>query len=208
MQYNDDDNNEEVNSEAESSSVDETSSESEATEETTSREAQSVVDKIKSSKRKRDLQDLAKTVRGKDFFATLAPILPYIVSIVAVLIVAIGLIMFFLTVPSALIRRAQEFVDGFRVEVASWIVGEENAKISDKEIANLASYLESMGYDLYEYGFINSESDITREEDGKIKKVNSGVLRAYLVSDNYVYLCKNFNKSFKGAFSSVENFLK
>ena len=35
MQYNDDDNNEEVNSESESSSVDETSSESEATEETT-----------------------------------------------------------------------------------------------------------------------------------------------------------------------------
>ena len=83
-----------------------------------------------------------------------------------------------------------------------------------------------MGYDLKNYGFVTSpvtnasyngyggdknkafiDSNGIGRTSKEITNINSEVIRTYLISDNYVYCCKNFEKNVKTAFSSLGTFL-
>ena len=155
----------------------------------------------------------------------LAPILPYLgiaLLIILLIIILIGIIMFLLMLPGILMGKITALVEGAAKALESFWEGKEDAAVDTEDIIGVADYLENMGYDLKEYGFVTSpvekasfdgsaedayidDSGIGRNADG-ITNINSEVIRTYLVSDNYVYCCKNFNKNVKEAFSSLGSF--
>ena len=155
----------------------------------------------------------------------LAPILPYLaiaLLIIILIIILIGIIMFLLMLPGILMGKITALVEGAAKALESFWEGKEDAAVDTEDIIGVADYLENMGYDLKEYGFVTSpvekasfdgsaedayidDSGIGRNADG-ITNINSEVIRTYLVSDNYVYCCKNFNKNVKEAFSSLGSF--
>lgn len=181
------------------------------------------VDKIKKAEK---LMTKLKGTKLMSFLAKfLLPILPYIILVIVIIIIVIGLLMFLLTMPGMVIQKLQELADGFLAFLSNVWYGKETTMTSDEAIISVADYLESMGYDLKAYGFVTDEVDnpvssefkgevenayidangIGRTKDG-ITNINSEVLKTYLISDNYVYCVRNFNKNVKTAFSSLANF--
>ncbi len=180
---------------------------------------------------------------------TLGPIMPvlgYIAIIVAVLIAAIGLLMFLLTMPGAILDKIKSIAADFGNALINLVVGEAN-NVKQSQISDVATRLEDMGYDMYAYGFesdkvkpeagsnfwgstvyhtefLNHEvkthdffdtdykpdMDTLRVTDDGILRDKNGVvyiesdyIRAYLVSDNYVYMIRNNNFNLINAFKSI-----
>ncbi len=176
----------------------------------------------------------------------LMPVLGYIAIIVAVLIAAIGLLMFLLTMPGAILEKIKQLAQDFGNALINAVIGEAN-NVKQSQISDVATRLEDMGYDMYAYGF---ESDKIKPEAGSnfwgstvyhteflnnevpthdffdagykpdmdtLRVTNDGILRdkngivyiesdyikAYLVSDNYVYMIKNNNFNLKNVFNSI-----
>ena len=181
------------------------------------------VDKLKHAEK---IMTKLKSTKLMSFLAKfILPILPYIILIVVIIIIVIGLLMFLLTMPGMVIQKLQELADGFLAFLSNMWYGKETTMTSDESIISVADYLENMGYDLKAYGFVTDEVDnpvssdfkgevenayidangIGRTKDG-ITNIKSDVLKTYLISDNYVYCVRNFNKNVQTAFSSFENF--
>ena len=170
-------------------------------------------------------QKILTKMGSTKLMSLLAPILPYLaiaLLIIILIIILIGIIMFLLMLPGILMGKITALVEGAAKALESFWEGKEDAAVDTEDIIGVADYLENMGYDLKEYGFVTSpveeasfdgsaedayidNSGIGRNADG-ITNINSEVIRTYLVSDNYVYCCKNFNKNVKEAFSSLGSF--
>jgi hypothetical protein len=187
--------------------------------------------RISNAKKSGRVLDKMKKTKSMSFIKVIAPILPYVVGFVLAFIVVVGLIMFLIIMPGTLMGKLNELFDsvvGFLISI--WQDDAEIA-VTDQAVIDVADYLESMGYDLREYGFVTSavtdpvssqiSSSLTEDEinnalidsngigrnsDG-ITNINSEVIRTYLLSDNYVYCCRNFNKSLKTAFESFGTFI-
>jgi hypothetical protein len=186
--------------------------------------------KISKARKNGKILSNMKQTRAMSWVArVILPVLPYVIGIIVIIIILIGLIMFLLMLPGILMGKINELLDkaaGFFVSI--WQSDAETA-VTDQSVIDVAEYLEKMGYDLREYGFVtspvteavSSQIDISDEEkerafidtngigrtDSAITNINSEVIRTYLLSDNYVYCCRNFNKNIKTAFSSVGTFL-
>lgn len=184
------------------------------------------INNIKKLKNAEKIMTKLKSTKLMSFLAKfILPILPYIILVIVIIIVVIGLLMFLLTMPGMVIQKLQDLADGFLAALANIWYGKETTMTSDESIISVADYLESMGYDLKAYGFVTDDVDtpvssafngdvenayidangIGRTKDG-ITNINSDVLKTYLISDNYVYCVRNFNKNVKTAFSSLGNF--
>ena len=195
----------------------------------------------------------------------IVPKLWIIILFIVAVIIIIGLIMFVLTMPGVLMGKLNSIMKGVGNELAeifknlaSMVEGTEEFNIQDKDIIDVADYIESMGYDLYEYGFLTGKvnaaksnkyqrelekikSDSADNSDGTattglteaeekklqymlaneayidnngigrvsegITNIDSETIRAYLLSDNYVYCCRNFNPNLKNVFASMSNFI-
>ena len=199
------------------------------------------------------LQKMGST-KGMSVVSSVLKIIgPYIwpiLLVIAAIIIIIGLIMFILTLPGALMAKLNAILQSFGEKIAAFFSGSEEAQVKMQDVIDVADYLESMGYDLYQYGFLtdkvltpyskdffdelkskfNNNNDSDKENDVGYKKysnmktnayideygigrtsdgitnIESDILKTYLISDNYVYTCKNFNKNVKKAFSSVSTF--
>lgn len=182
-------------------------------------------DIVKKKIEKEAKQKILTKMGTTKLMSLLAPILPYLaiaLLIIILIIILIGIIMFLLMLPGILMGKITALVEGAAKALESFWEGKEDAAVDTEDIIGVADYLENMGYDLKEYGFVTSpveeasfdgsvedayidNSGIGRNADG-ITNINSEVIRTYLVSDNYVYCCKNFNKNVKQAFSSLGSF--
>lgn len=82
----------------------------------------------------------------------------WVLLIVIILIVLIGFIMFFILMPGMVMNKIKEFADNFFGWCMEKLSGAENV-IKEEEIAEVANYLENMGYDLKGYGFVTGDVD-------------------------------------------------
>ena len=213
--------------------------------------------KDKSKKPKESIPEKAKNVKdaidtGKKIgklskmLGPIMPVLGYIALIIAILIAAIGLLMFLLTMPGAILDKIKSLASDFGNALINLVVGEGN-NVKQSQISDVATRLEDMGYDMYAYGF---QSDKVKPEAGSnfwgstvyhtkylnhevptsdffdsgytpdmdtLRVTNDGILRdkngvvyiesdyirAYLVSDNYVYMIRNNNFNLINAFKSM-----
>ncbi len=123
-------------------------------------------------------KEAAKKVGGQalktQVMSLLGPLLPYIaiaVLIILAIIMIIGIVAFFLTLPGLLRDKlnalGQSIADGIKS-----IFMPEAAVVHEEDIVELAQYINSMGYDVLGYGFVTPKSSEkiklaeTLEEEG------------------------------------------
>ncbi len=157
---------------------------------------------------KQKAKEQVKKMAAKKGLATaLAPVLFWAAIIIIIVILLTGITAFILTAPGMVTGKLKEFSSDVAWEIASFFgadIKEKNA--SDKNKHKVLDYLETMGYDLKGYGFIDRNVDDTdsgnydatqgvkRDPDtGKITDANSHLIELYLMSDAYIYTVKNFN---------------
>lgn len=137
-----------------------------------------------------------------------------IIAVILLIMIIIGVVFFFLAMPGQIMAKAKELgvkvLDAFTAVVK----GQEDV-IHTEDMAEVANYLENMGYDLKGEGFVSSDktdSDVkdnqyldvaqgvVRDNDtGKVTDLNSDPIMTYMVSDNLCYIVKNFNQNLDAA---------
>ena len=267
MFYSEDENDELSEGNVEQESEQNEYQEEETTQQNTSIAQNKTKEFLNQQMRKQKILQKMSNTKGMSVISSVLKIIgPYLVPIILVIvaiIIIIGLLMFILTLPGALMGKLNAILQSFGEKIAAFFVGEEKATVKMQDVIDVADYLESMGYDLYQYGFLtgkvnspyskdffdelkdkftknndnDSDSDSSnsnsedKEDDVDYKKylnmatnayvdeygigrtsdgitnIDSDILKTYLISDNYVYTCKNFNKNVKKAFSSLGTLL-
>lgn len=152
-----------------------------------------------------------------------------IVVIVIILIIVIGFVSFFIS-GSGLIRgQLLKFADSFWSGWVGFWKGDEDA-VKKEEIISIADYLEEMGYDLVNYGFLDTDGKsvtIEKNDDGtetiknaegkvilkrelssdtgepEITKIKSKYIKAYLAAENKTYIVANQNKNVASVFKNL-----
>ena len=214
------------------------------------------------------LQKMSNTKAMSVVSSILKVILPklwIIILVIVAFIIIIGIIMFVLTMPGVLMGKLNAIMKNVGNELVAIfdklkddVLGQEETRIKEKDVIDVADYIESMGYDLYEYGFLtgkvndaksskymaelakiksdsadNSDGTategLTETEETKLQKmatnepyvdengigrvaegitnIDSEIIRTYLLSDNYVYCCRNFNPNLRNIFADLSSFL-
>ena len=147
--------------------------------------------------------------------AAIAPILGGIFAGLVILIIAIGLIMFFVTMPGMVMEQLKAIFKEAGNFIAAFFGADTTKQVESDEIYATLDYLEQMGYELKGEGFLtdyltsedqlNGEVDksngvhvdeevgVIRNDDDNIIGAESDFIFAYIVSDNYVYTIKNKN---------------
>lgn len=85
-------------------------------------------------------------------------VLTTILLIILAIIIVVGFICFFIFMPGQVIAKLNELGTKFLDEMQSLIEGEQEV-VHSEEIANVANYLEQMGYDLKGEGFVSGDVD-------------------------------------------------
>ncbi len=124
------------------------------------------------------------------------PIVCYIAIGIVIILLAVGVISYFLAIPGAVLGKISKFFDSIFSSV-------NKLYVSDSDIKDLCNYLEEMGYDLEAYGFVEEitrSGEYTYQDEefnnnqptrGTIESVKSKYLRAYLMAEKKSYLIAN-----------------
>ena len=162
---------------------------------------------IKDYAKQKAKDQIKKMAAKKGMVTALAPVLFWAAIIIMLIILLTGIIAFLLTAPGMVTGKLKEYSTNIGWEIASFFgkdIKEKDAQ--EKDTYKVLDYLETMGYDLKGYGFIDRNVDDTESanydevqgvmrdpETGKISGANSHLIQLYLMSDSYVYTVKNFN---------------
>lgn len=140
---------------------------------------------VRKENRRTTRRNIAKV--AKNLFKLLRriplPITITIVGIILFILLAIGVLGFFLTMPGMVNDKVVELSSKFwnplqQIFLGNWV------NIKEEDEIELANYLENMGYDLYGYGFGKVKRD---EESNEITEVESKYLLGYLMGDYTTY---------------------
>ena len=134
--------------------------------------------------------------KGKKIYKTMklskyARFIPAMVSagvVALILFIVVGFISFFMNMPGMVRDKIDNYVLGFFEKLKGLIYGQDLP--SEKEVLNLANYLNSVGYDLEYTGLATS---VEKDENGKIVDMESKYLLSYISADNRSYLIANQN---------------
>lgn len=166
--------------------------------------------KAKQAKKAKDAAKAAKTAantakaaKGAGFLAgtPVGWVILGIAVFVLIVVILIGIISFFMTMPGMVRDSIVEFVNDLWTKFKSFWVGTAEGSISTEQVVGISNRLEEMGYDLVGYGFMTASEyeGITREETeensvtskGKIVSANSQLIKDYLFADNLTYVIEN-----------------
>ncbi len=163
----------------------------------------------------------AKTAAEGAKFVALWKVILIAVIVILFLIIIIGYISFFISGVGLIREKVLKIADGIWAGWVGFWSGDENA-VRKEEITDVAEYLEDMGYDLVNFGFLNTDGHqvtIEKSDNGeetiknykgkvilqrkiddetgelKIKKLGSEYIQAYLTAENKTYIIANQNKS-------------
>lgn len=83
-----------------------------------------------------------------------------IIVIIIIIMIVVGIVFFFNTMPGMVVGKIGEGINNFRKGVEDFFNGENAAQIlvDKSQINNAAEYLETMGYDLEGYGFLDNST--------------------------------------------------
>lgn len=139
---------------------------------------------------------------------------------ILVIILVIGIIMFFLTMPGMVMEKLKGLFKSVGNAWCSWWGTDDATQFNQVEVYNVLNYLDEMGYDLKGYGFIteyltdpNTQYDkggaegddvpkddrkltsdgVIRDKGNKIVTGYSDFITTYLVSENRIFTIKNKN---------------
>lgn len=119
------------------------------------------------------------------------------VSILACLLILVGIIAFLLTGPNAVFAHLVEMADSLWTSVKGVAVGQAQAQVKDEDVVNIGKYLNNMGYSIEGYGF----GTATRDKNGKITDIKGKYIPAYLAAENKTYMIANTNFNFRDLFN-------
>ena len=141
-------------------------------------------------------------IKGK-LAAAMGPVIFWASVVIVAIIIIIGIIMFFETMPGMVMEKLKTIGKIIANAWNAWWGGDTTTFIEEKMIYEALDYLKEMDYDLKGYGFLTDYVD--GEEDGykvnddkKIIEAHSDYIKAYMISDNYVYTIKNHNLNTNG----------
>ncbi len=158
--------------------------------------ASTTAQKAKNADKAAKTAKTAKAASSSKVFALLSnPVVWYIIVGIIILIVLIGIISFFNTLPDLVIGKIESFFVNLWKDVRLSWTKDPGVLINDKDIVEVAQSLENMGYDLLGMGFaeevtykLDSENKPTREID----KVTSQCIEDYLTADIRSYVFSKF----------------
>ena len=142
--------------------------------------AQSASNAVDKAKKAKDLWNKAKSVEA------LAPVitaLSVVLIIIVVIILLIGFIAFFITMPGLV---SSQFVETAK-SVWDWVTGNEEIKIDETNLVNLANYIEDLGYDVEGFGFAVSKSVIRENDEVSATGAKSKIKSIKLKDEDVVY---------------------
>ena len=148
----------------------------------------------------RKISGAAKTLRtamkARKFFA-IGSLLAAGGVIVLIIILLVGAISFVMNMPGMVRDKIADAWDtlwqGAKGLVDDLLVEDKNnlgSEVEKYQIRNLATYLESMGYDLVDNGFVTK---LEKDNNGNIKDIESKYLAAYIAAEERSYLLANEN---------------
>lgn len=127
---------------------------------------------------------LANALKSLKTMGLLGTIFVWVIIGIVILLIVIGLIGFFLEMPSLMGDKLTEIKDSVFSTIGSFLEG-NSAYITEEDQLELAEYLENMGYPPYEFGFGKLEE---KDENGEITQtIDSKYLNAYLLADYNTY---------------------
>ena len=126
-----------------------------------------LADKIKEKATK---EASKKVVAKKAVMMFLGHFIAIAVIILLALIVLIGIAMFFVTMPGMLMEKLKALGKAIGDAWASWFGGDDTARVDKKQVYEVMDYIEEMGYNLKEHGFLTqylNEGNLN-PNDGKV----------------------------------------
>lgn len=136
-----------------------------------------------------------------------------ILAVVLLIMMIVGIVVFVVDGVGLIQEKILSIADGIWTNVVSLFTGRDEAQVKKETISEVANYLEEMGYNLENFGFLDSngksvtenekedgseelknnkgEVILKRDSEGKITEVSSDCLWAYLVAENRMYLDEN-----------------
>ena len=158
---------------------------------------------LKKAKKKAGAKAAAKASLG----AAMGPIIFWGTIVIVCIIILVGIIMFFATMPGMVMEKLKALGKGIAKAISSWFGADSTKFVDDETINTSLDYLEEMGYDLKGYGFLTGYTDtkdgVKRNDAGKIEEAHSDFLKTYYISDNYVYTVKNDNLATDSIFEAI-----
>lgn len=127
-----------------------------------------------------------------------------VILIALIVILLIGLIGFFLTMPGLFLENIKNTAKNFFTAIQGWFVSNEvSSQISKEDELELAQRIHNMGYDISGMGFANVEEYNDENTPVKIGKNVEGknYLRQYLIANEATYTLAEW--SWGSAFSAV-----
>ena len=109
--------------------------------------AKRVGDKLKKDATKK------AAVQGK-MAAAMGPVIFWATVVIVALIIIIGIIMFFMTMPGMVMEKIKALFKELGNYIAAFFGSDVTTQIDDKSIYETLDYLEEMGYDLKGFGFL------------------------------------------------------
>lgn len=122
--------------------------------------------------------------------------------LIVIIILLVGVISFIMNMPGMVRDKLVDMWDTFWQEAKGLIIGQNQP--SPTMIKNMAEYLESMGYDLVDNGFV---TELEKDEEGNIKDIESKYLAAYIAAEQRSYLIANENHNVKEIWEGITGLL-
>lgn len=142
-----------------------------------------------------------------------------ILLVIIAIIIIVGVVCFFIFMPGQVTEKLKKMGVAFLDKVQALVSGSQSV-VHGEEVADVANYLEKMGYDLKGEGFVTDDittysedsseppdgshydevQGVYRSDDtGEVVSIYSDPIKTYIVSDNLCYLVKNANGNLKDA---------
>ena len=152
-------------------------------------------------------KSVTKNAAKQSLLHVLMPIITWAAVIIICIIILIGIIMFFITMPGMAMEQLKAYGKKVADAFSAFFGGDKTTQVGDEEIYGVLTYLEQMSYDLKGYGFLTDYLDssnylddvaeskkedahldekigVTRDSNDEIINAESDFIFTYLVSDN------------------------
>lgn len=88
--------------------------------------------------------------------AAAAPVVIIVLIVILIILILLGIVGFFTTMPQSIWNRLKQFAVTVWDDLQGYVIGMDEATVSNKDIIYTAQYLHDMGYDLVGMGFAES----------------------------------------------------
>ena len=183
----------------------------------------------KANKAKKIAQKADKAKKAAQKVKTWIKYLPIIIKvglIVLVILILVGIVQFFRTIPGMYLENAKEFGMNLWGEIVGYFNGDNiTSKISNEDQIALAQRIQDMGYDIIGYGFADATYEYDNEANseaidgitnGKIKSISTladsrNYLQVYIAESEATYVLSEWSilgrlKEIKTALGNIYNF--